>query len=48
MDFNLTPEEEAFRDEVRDFLDENLVAEDQELLAELKSVINKKFDELLK
>ena len=25
MDFNLTPEEEAFRDEVRQFLDENLL-----------------------
>ena len=24
MDFNLTPEEEAFRDSVRAFLDENL------------------------
>ena len=29
MDFNLTPEEEAFRDEVRDFLDENLVPEEE-------------------
>ena len=27
MDFNLTPEEEAFRDEVRRFLDENLLPE---------------------
>jgi alkylation response protein AidB-like acyl-CoA dehydrogenase len=29
MDFNLTPEEEAFRAEVREFLDENLPPEDQ-------------------
>ena len=29
MDFNLTPEEEAFRDEVRAFLDENLVPEEE-------------------
>jgi alkylation response protein AidB-like acyl-CoA dehydrogenase len=29
MDFNFTPEEEAFRDEVRAFLDENLPSEDE-------------------
>ena len=29
MDFNFTPEEETFRDEVRQFLDENLPPEDQ-------------------
>jgi len=29
MDFNFTPEEEAFRDEVRAFLDENLPPEDE-------------------
>ncbi|MBW2274660.1 MAG: acyl-CoA dehydrogenase family protein [Deltaproteobacteria bacterium] len=29
MDFNLTPEQEAFRDEVRGFLDENLPPEDE-------------------
>ena len=29
MDFDLTPEEAAFRDEVRSFLDENLVPEDR-------------------
>jgi len=29
MDFHLTPEEEAFRDEVRAFLDENLPPEDE-------------------
>ncbi len=29
MDFNLTPEEEAFRDEVRSFLDENLPPESE-------------------
>ncbi len=29
MDFNLTPQEEAFRDEVRAFLDENLPPEEE-------------------
>ena len=29
MDFNLTPEEEVFRDEVRAFLDENLPPEEE-------------------
>ena len=29
MDFNLTPQEEAFRGEVRAFLDENLPPEEE-------------------
>ena len=39
MDFNLSPQEEAFRDEVRAFLDENLPPEserDAGFLAELE------------
>ncbi len=45
MDFQLTPEEEAFREEVRAFLDENLPPEDQrgpEFLAEWNRKVREK------
>jgi len=45
MDFQLTPEEEAFRDEVRAFLDENLAPEAQrtpEFLAEWQRKVREK------
>ena len=45
MDFNFTPEEEAFRDEVRAFLDENLPengTRDLEAVAEFQRKIREK------